>query len=341
MTKYLLFLSFMLYFQSVLYAQKVPVHTTPANFSVEKEAAKLAELINHYRLNKKLGELQVSPSLSYVAYTHLQDVYKSNPAKTGCLLTSWSNKGKWKPCCFKNIVDNTDLMTSKPSELTGFKGKGYEIIISGIENKSMVDLLDFWIRKKATTDFLLSSGKWESKSWQSMGVSIYKGYASVWFSEIPDRFASLSIKNDPKKGVAAADVKGDSRRIVKPVVVENSSKMFTSAKTSSVDSARIRNIKNSKPDVPVRIEESNLLAKTKTEPNNFKNYYLVHSTYSTLNEAVKSMAFLKKTGIKRLILLDANGKYRVVLGIYPEKELAESAIEKLKFRFDKLSVFSF
>jgi hypothetical protein len=340
MNKSLLFLFCLLLLEQVLFAQKVTVHAVPSNFVIEKDEVKFAGLINHYRSTKGLGELQVSPSLCFVAKTHLKDVTKNNPSKKGCSLYSWSDKGNWKPCCFKNNMVNLDQMSAKPSEVVGFRGKGFEIMISSIENKSMVDLLDFWLKKKTTGDFLLSNGKWDSKSWQSMGVGIYKGYASIWLSEIPDRFATKPTKNDLKKNAVTDEVKGDIKND-KTVVGEINNKKLNTAKISHADSVRRKHevISNSL-DVAHKTDES-ISSKSKIESANFKNYYLVHSTYTNIKEALKTMEFLKKTGIKRLILLDSKGEYRVVLGVYPEKELAEAAIAKLKFRFSNLSVFTF
>jgi hypothetical protein len=339
MAKFLLFLFCILLWEPILFAQKATVHSVPSTFSIGKDEIKLTELINKYRSKKGLGELQVSASLCFVAKTHLSDVFKNRPDKKGCSLYSWSDKGSWKPCCFKNNIVNLDQMAAKPFEVAGFRGKGFEVMISAIENKSMVDLLDLWLKKKTTGDFLLSAGKWNSKSWQSMGVSVYKGYASIWLSEIPDRISLPQIKKDLKKVTASEDMKGDIRNNNKTVGSENSNRPLSTSHDDSI--TRNRELKSNKIDVARKNDELNPSNKPKTETATFKNYYLVHSTYPTIKEALKTMEFLKKTGIKRLVLLDAKGEYRVVLGVYPERELAEAAIAKLKFRFSNLSVFTF
>lgn len=342
MTKSLLFLFCVLLWEPILFAQKSTVRSVPSTFSIGKDEIKLTELINRYRSKKGFGELQVSPSLCFVAKTHLSDIFKNRPDKNGYSLYSWSDKGSWKPCRFKNNIVNLDQMSAKPSEVAGFRGKGFEIMISSIENKSMVDLLDLWLKKKTTGDFLLSTGKWNNKSWQSMGVSVYKGYASIWLSEIPDRISTTQTKKDLKKINGSEDLKSDIRNNNKSVIGENNNKQLNASRISYADSVmRNRDLKNNKIDVAHKNDETNSANKSKAESNNFKNYYLVHSTYPTLKEAVKTMDFLKRTGIKRLILLDAKGEYRVILGVYPERELAEAAIAKLKFRFSNLSVFTF
>ncbi len=342
MTKSLLFLFCILLWEPISFAQKATVHSVPSTFSIGKDETKLADLINRYRSKKGFGELQLSPSLCFVAKTHLLDVARNRPDKSGYSLYSWSDKGSWKPCLFKDNIVNLDQMSAKPFEVVGFRGKGFEIMIASIENKSMVELLDLWLKKKTTGDFLLSTGKWDNKSWQSMGVCVYKGYASIWLSEIPDRVSALQAKKDLKNINASDDARGDSRNNSSTTLSEKSSKQTNGLRTSRADSIkRSRDLKNNKTDVIHKDDESISSNKVKTESSNFKNYYLVHSTYSDLKEAIKMMEFLKKTGIKRLILLDSKGEYRVVLGVYPEKELAEAAIAKLKSRFSNLTVFSF
>lgn len=342
MTKTLLFLFCILLWEPILFAQKATVHFVPSSFSSGKDEIKLTELINKYRSKKGFGELQVSPSLCFVAKTHLTDVVKNRPDKNGYSLYSWSSKGSWKPCLFKNNIVNLDQMSAKPSEVVGFRGKGFEIMISSIENKSMADLLDLWLKKKTTGDFLLGSGKWDNKSWQSMGVSVYKGYASIWLSEIPDRASIAQARKDSKKINGSEDLKSDTRNNSKTGVSENSNKSSAALRNARADSVmRNREMKNSKIEVARKNDEANSAGKSKSDANSFKNYYLVHSTYTTQKEALKTMEFLKKTGIKRLILLDSKGEYRVVLGVYPERELAEAAIAKLKSRFSNLSVFTF
>lgn len=342
MTKYILLLFCILLWEPISFAQKATVHSVPSGFTIGKDEIKLTELINKYRSKKGFGELQVSPSLCFVAKTHLTDVEKNRPDKKGFSLYSWSGKGSWKPCQFKDNIVNLDQMSAKPSEVAGFKGKGFEIMISSMENKSMVDLFDLWLKKKTTGDFLLSNGKWDNKSWQSMGVSVYKGYASIWLSEIPDRVSTSQSKKDVKKMNGSDDVRGDIHGNNYPVAGEKISKQSGALRTSRADSIkRSRELKNNKVDVARQDAETISTAKPKTESGNFKNYYLVHSTYPNLKEAVKTMEFLKKTGFKRLILLDYKDEYRVVLGVYPEKELAEAAIVKLKARFTNLTIFNF
>ncbi len=342
MSKFIFFFFCILFGEQFLFAQKVTVRSVPSSYSIDKDEIKLAELVNRYRSKNGLGELQVSNSLCYVARTHLMDVYKTKPDKKGCSLYSWSDKGSWKPCCFKNNIVNLDQMSAKPSEVAGFRGKGFETMLFVTDKKSITELFNLLLTKKSSDNFLLSTGKWESKSWQSMGVSSYKGFVSIWLSEIPDRFSAIHAKNDTKKVGNAEILKSESQSSSKSIVSKNNNNQLSSSKNVLVDSTvRNRAMNNAKSEIARKTDEANSSNKSKAESSNFKNYYLVHSKYTTAKEALKTMEFLKKTGFKRLILLDTKGEYRVILGVYPEKELAETAIEKLKYRFANLTIFTY
>ena len=105
------------------FAQQNATKTIPTSFYVEKNEIQLFEAINKFRAKKGLGELQLSPSLCYVAKTHLNDIRLHSKDQHGCNLNSWSDKGKWTPCCFNDKQKNMNLMTSKPAEIVGFREK--------------------------------------------------------------------------------------------------------------------------------------------------------------------------------------------------------------------------
>src|ERR1035437_9755951 len=114
MTKSLLLLFCILLWEPISFAQKATVHSVPSGFTIGKDEIKLTELINKYRSKKGFGELQVSPSLCFVAKTHLSDVDKNRPDKKGYSLYIWSSKGSWKPCLFKDNIVNLDQLSAKP-----------------------------------------------------------------------------------------------------------------------------------------------------------------------------------------------------------------------------------
>ena len=71
------------------------------------------------------------------------------------------------------------------------------------------------------------------------------------------------------------------------------------------------------------------------------SYFLVHSSYTSIQEAANTIESLKKEGFKNLVMIDARGKYRVALGIYTTEAAAKVALQKNHPRFDQLKIYNF
>jgi hypothetical protein len=286
-------------------AQNKELKTLPANYSITKNEMKLSDAINAFRAKHELGELQLSPSLSFVAKTHLNDIRLYSKDEHGCNMNSWSDKGKWIPCCFNEKQKNLDLMTSKPSEIIGFRGKGYEIVIASKKGASTKDLVALWLNTKSTQDFIMNKGLWSNRNWQCMGVSIYNGFASIWASEMPDRITDVSFLKE------------------------------VNAKTTKPEPAQIEPVKGKVKPEPIT-ETVNSVSQDKGT-----SYFLVHSSYTSLQDAMKTFETLKKDGFKNLVMIDARGKYRVALGIYSTEAAAVSALHQYSPKYDKLMIYIF
>lgn len=146
------------------------------------EEMKLYDLITEYRRINKLPAIPFSRSLSYVARTHAMDLQFNRPDFGGCIPHSWSDKGKWKPCCYAHDKNRQLCMNDKPKEITGYKFKGWEMVYSGGEEAKAGDAFDLWKDLGLTNDYLLNTGKW-LKSWKAIGIGFYGDYATVWFGE--------------------------------------------------------------------------------------------------------------------------------------------------------------
>jgi hypothetical protein len=286
-------------------AQNKELKTVPANYSITKNEMKLSDAINAFRSKHDLGELQLSPSLSFVAKTHLNDIRLYSKDEHGCNMNSWSDKGKWIPCCFNEKQKNMDLMTSKPSEIIGFRGKGYEIVIASKKGASTKDLVALWLNTKSTQDFIMNKGLWSNRNWQCMGVSIYNGFASIWASEMPDRITDVSLLKE------------------------------VSTKTTKNEPAQIEPVKGIVKPEPIT-ETVNSVSQDKGT-----SYFLVHSSYTSLQDAMKTFETLKKDGFKNLVMIDARGKYRVALGIYSTKAAAMNALHQYSPKYDQLMIYIF
>jgi len=331
---------------SVFSQNKAP-KVTPKKYAIEKSELSLFDAINKYRSQKGQGELQLSKSLSFVAHTHLNDIRLNSKDEHGCNLNSWSDKGKWIPCCFDGKQKSLDLMTSKPSEIIGFRGKGYEIVIAAKKGISTKDLTGLWLNTKGTQDFILNKGQWSNRNWQCMGVSIYKGFASIWASDMPDRMSDVAFEKE-------------MARISNTDLAVNSTPKTTVQET--VQPVAKATLPAKKPIVTRGIEINNPVEKTSEQSPQTKtankseniieveqpvkedkgtSYFLVHSSYTSIQEAANTIESLKKEGFKNLVMIDARGKYRVALGIYTTEAAAKVALRKNYPRFDQLKIYNF
>ncbi len=163
----------------------------PENHCVTSEERELYNLIAEYRNSKNLPAIEFSKSLSYVAKMHAMDLSFNRPDFGGCNPHSWSDKGKWKPCCYARDEDRIACMTLKPKELTNYKSKAYEVVYAGGEEARAEDAFELWTEIPLMNDYLLNTGKW-TKSWMAIGIGIYGEYACLWFGEGADIAGKVS-----------------------------------------------------------------------------------------------------------------------------------------------------
>lgn len=311
------------------FAQQKASKTIPVSYSVEHNEIQLSDAINKFRTKKGLGELQLSPSLSFVARTHLNDIRLHSKDEHGCNLNSWSGKGKWTACCFNSKQKDLELMTSKPAEITGFRGKGYEIVILAKKGVSAKDLTGLWLNTPTTEEFLMNAGQWTNHNWQSMGISIYHGFASIWLSEMPDRITDIPLAKDAASRIAKAALPVHS--VVKVAIAKEPA---VPAVATTLPEKHDQTKSAYKPDLNVyNVKPSNQTKGT--------SYFLVQSSYTSLPDAMKQIETLKKEGFQNLVMIDARGKYRVALGIYTTEADAKIAMQKNYPRFDKLKIYLF
>jgi hypothetical protein len=147
-----------------------------------KEERTLFESINKYRAEYSLPPLQYCDSLSYIAHLHSMDIYfhQKFDDKT-CSMHSWSPSRFWKGGCV-NGQENADIMWDKPKELLGMQVDGFEIAHMHDPRDIPCDAkcsLDNW-KSSAPHNHLIIERGW--RRWKRMGVSIYKGVATVWFA---------------------------------------------------------------------------------------------------------------------------------------------------------------
>lgn len=156
---------------------------------VTEEEKKLYEMIMEYRKSKKLKPIPYSAKLTRVAQAHVRDLAANFDYENRgeCNPHSWSDKGKWSPCCYTNDHSKAACMWDKPKEISGYEGAGYEIAYFSSGGASAAEGLEGWKKSPGHNPLLINSGSWEKLQWQSIGIGIYEQYAVVWFGEQEDK----------------------------------------------------------------------------------------------------------------------------------------------------------
>ena len=175
----------------------------PDDFCLSNDEYRLYEMINAHRVLNGLKEIPLSASLSYVARTHVIDLYTNHPDTSICNLNSWSDKGSWTPCCHNKYVPQEECIRNKPKELTGYTGEGYELTYAEVFNTRADTVFKFWSTIDEANEFLLNEGRWEKKNWRAMGIGIYKSYAVLWMGQKTDALPSPELCS----GVSASKTK--------------------------------------------------------------------------------------------------------------------------------------
>jgi hypothetical protein len=140
----------------------------------------LYRLIMQHRRKSGLPVIPLSSALSKVARIHAKDLMENYTAKAGCNMHSWSDKGNWIPVCYSPDHRDASLMWSKPSELSTYKGNGYEIAYFHSERAIPTEALESWKQSDGHHDLILNRNSW-TREWNAVGIGINGNYALVWF----------------------------------------------------------------------------------------------------------------------------------------------------------------
>lgn len=163
---------------------------TPEKVSVclSDEEQLLYDMIMQYRKSKGLKPIPLSARLSQVAQIHARDLVENyafapdNP----CNPHSWSDKGKWSPCCYTNDHKQAQCMWDKPKEINGYDAPGYEIAYYSSKGASAEEGLSGWKKSPSHNPLIINSGMWKKIEWRAIGIGIYGEYGIVWFGEHAD-----------------------------------------------------------------------------------------------------------------------------------------------------------
>lgn len=143
----------------------------------------LYSLIMEYRAEKGLPEIPISPSLTYVAQLHVEDLEENFVFNTECNLHSWSDQGDWIPCCYTDDHANADCATSKAMELTTYTGRGYEITYYSTSNNPQ-NALNAWKNSPGHNNTIINEGTWAGVTWNAVGIGMSSRFSVVWFGKV-------------------------------------------------------------------------------------------------------------------------------------------------------------
>jgi hypothetical protein len=241
-TKYILFLILAWFFsiQNVLCQP-----TSLGQVCMSTDEMRLANLINNLRKQNRLPEIPLSVSLTFVAKTHVADLQTNKPDTSICNTASWSDKGRWSPCCFNSYVLKYECMWDKPKELTSYTYRGYELSYfeEGIVNVDSVFKL--WNSTPAARDMLLTREDHADKKWLAMGLGLSENYVSVWFGQRADPAGRPNKCDNDKQETFAATFTSERKDITEK---SNNAKyyiIYGSFNSKADASEAVRRYKNS------------------------------------------------------------------------------------------------
>jgi uncharacterized protein YkwD len=175
-------------------------------FSHNEEEMKLYELMMQYREEKGLPRIPISKSLTFVAKTHVRDMYihdNYSSFDVSCNLHSWSYNDNWTGCCYTPDHAAATCMWNKPRELTSYTGNGCEIAVAGYSKSGYAmkaeTALNGWKISPGHNNTIINEDKWKDMQWKAVGMGIYKGFAVTWFGAEPDECEVECNKRESEK----------------------------------------------------------------------------------------------------------------------------------------------
>lgn len=286
-------------------------------YELTQDESILFNMINDMRRQSKLPSIPLSNDLCIVAQTHIADLIKMKPLEKGCSLHSWSGAGKWTACCNTKEVFGIQCMKSKPREITGYAGDGYELIYWGEDNANPAEAAELWRDVEASSDMILSQSKWSNYQWKAMGVGIKGGYAILWLGD------SVSSNNAGKPAVNQPDAKqtvSKAPAVTKPAVAEK---------------------KTTKPEIVVNKNTAAVKEEPKVASKNDTGtkYFVIVSSLKTAEAANEELKKIKSKGYPNAFIVNGN-VYRIAILSYSTSAEAAKKKNELKEIFPGIWVLS-
>lgn len=172
-----------------------PTSGAPAPLPTGSDGARLAQLVNQYRVASGKAPLPLSQAMMATAAAHVADL-AAHPgiAVAPCNLHSWSQYGNglWTGCCYTADHAQAACMWRKPSEISSglgfarYPGNGYEIAFAG-GGATPEQVLEAFKGSPPHNAVILNTGSWAFLDpYPAMGAAMRDGYAVVWFGDATD-----------------------------------------------------------------------------------------------------------------------------------------------------------
>ncbi len=277
----------------------------------------LYNMINDMRLQNKLPAIPLSPELCKVAQVHIADLIKYKPQDRGCSLHSWSGSGKWTACCNTKEVFGIQCMKSKPREITGYKGDGYELIYWGEDKATPADAAALWKQVDASADMILSRAKWIGYDWKAMGVGIHEGYAILWLGDS----VSSTFPAKPANNAAQTPKKTAEPVVAKAPVVEKE----VSRPKNDTKPAENKMAETTVKKQPVVVQKG--------------KFYVIAGSFKTADAANAELAKIKSKGFPASYIVEAESIFRIAIAAYDTKDKADAKKNELKDTFPGIWVY--
>lgn len=289
----------------VLFSQQ----DSTSEFCISQEELKLYNLVNDFRQSVSLPPIPISKSLSKVAKLHIADLIHNKPDTSTCSFHSWSNKGNWQDCCFTKESKDKLCMQNKPTELTNYPGKGYEVVYWESREASAQKAMDQWKETCAAISIIQNTKEWQNINWKAIGVGIDGGFAVIWLGE----------ESDPETTVKVC---GGQLEISQPVAkVENEVKPVNPTQIS------VENPANSNDNLTVS--------------EGTGRFYLIFGNYKTIQEAKSVALKYIKDGFPQAKVISKDNKFRISLADFSSKESAATGKKELPEKFKEAWIMPF
>jgi hypothetical protein len=208
-------------------------------------------------------------------------------------------------------------MKSKPREITGYKGDGYELIYWGIDKATASDAATLWKQVDASSDMILTRAKWKGYQWKALGVGIKDGYAILWLG---DSATSTFQDNLPEYNPEVAKPVSKLAPVAKPTTTKKDvTKPASSAKTTDV---AVSEVANKQP-----------VSETGTK------FYIIVGSFKTVEEANAGLKKIKSKGYPDSFILKGESNYRIALSSFDTKDKADAKQNELKDTFPGIWVY--